>query len=110
MTLDETIYCEKNHLWNSGTVDHKQIAKWLEDYKKLKESIAFISNRPIEDIYLEAYNNAIDNFAKKLKSDELQKHNLDMVFETSRDLSYSNCINAFEEYVDSVAEQLKSGK
>lgn len=52
---------------------------------------------------------AIDEFAKQLKSDEFQKYNLDMVFETSRDLSYSHCINAFHEYVDEIAEQLKEG-
>lgn len=51
----------------------------------------------------------IDEFAKQLKSDEFQKYNLDMVFETSRDLSYSHCINAFHEYVDEIAEQLKVG-
>ena len=52
---------------------------------------------------------AIDEFAKQLKSDEFQKCNLDIVFETSRDLSYSHCINAFHEYVDEIAEQLKEG-
>lgn len=51
----------------------------------------------------------IDEFAERLKSDEFQKYNLDMVFETSRDLSYSHCINAFHEYVDEIAEQLKAG-
>ena len=32
-----------------------------------------------------------------------------MVFETSRDLSYSHCINAFQEYIDEIAEHLKEG-
>lgn len=49
----------------------------------------------------------IDKFAERLKSDEFQKYNLDMVFETSRDLSYSHCINAFCEYIDEIAERLK---
>lgn len=50
---------------------------------------------------------AIDEFAERLKSDEFQKYNLDMVFETSRDLSYSNCINAFCEYIDKIAEEMR---
>lgn len=52
---------------------------------------------------------AINEFAERLKSDEFQKYNLDMVFETSRDLSYSDCIDAFHEYIDEVSEQLKDG-
>lgn len=59
---------------------------------------------------LEDYRNkVIDEFAERLKSDEFQKYNLDMVFETSRDLSYSHCINAFQEYIDEIAEHLKEG-
>lgn len=57
----------------------------------------------------EIRNKAIDEFVERLKSDEFQKYNLDMVFETSRDLSYSHCINAFHEYVDEIAEQMKAG-
>lgn len=29
----------------------EQFVEWLEDYKQLKDNIAFISNKPIEDIY-----------------------------------------------------------
>lgn len=50
---------------------------------------------------------AIDEFAERLKSDEFQKYDLDMVFETSKDLSYSNCVNAFCEYVDKIAEEMR---
>ena len=58
---------------------------------------------------LEDYRNkAIDEFAERLKSDEFQKYNLDMVFETSRDLSYSQCIDAFHEYINEIAEQMKA--
>lgn len=52
---------------------------------------------------------AIDEFAERLKSDEFQKYNLDMVFETSRDLSYSQCIDAFHEYINEIAQQMKKG-
>jgi hypothetical protein len=52
---------------------------------------------------------AIDEFVERLKSDEFQKYNLDMVFETSRNLSYSECIDAFHEYIDEIAEQMKVG-
>ena len=60
-------------------------------------------------LLVEERNKAIDEFAERLKSDEFQKYNLDMVFETSRDLSYSDCIDAFHEYIDEVSEQLKDG-
>jgi hypothetical protein len=58
----------------------------------------------------EIRNKAIDEFAERLKSDEFQKYDLDMVFETSRDLSYSNCVNSFCEYIDEIAEQMKGGE
>ena len=51
----------------------------------------------------------IDEFTEQLKSDEFQKYNLDMVFETSRDLSYSQCIDAFHKYIDEIAKQMKEG-
>lgn len=62
------------------------------------------------EYYKNGYNDAINDFAKMLKSDKFQKYNLDMVFETSRDLSYSDCIDAFIEYVDVIADQLKQTK
>lgn len=58
----------------------------------------------------EERNKTIDEFAEQLKSDEFQKYTLDMVFETSRNLSYSQCINAFEEYIDKIAKQMKAGE
>ena len=63
-----------------------------------------------EDYDREIRNKVIDEFAERLKSDEFQKYNLDMVFETSRDLSYSNCINAFCEYVDKIAEEMRGAE
>lgn len=62
------------------------------------------------EYYKNGYNDAINDFVKMLKSDKFQKYNLYMVFETSRDLSYSDCIDAFIEYVDVIADQLKQTK
>ena len=62
------------------------------------------------EYYKNGYNDAINDFVKMLKSDKFQNYNLDMVFETSRDLSYSDCIDAFIEYVDVIADQLKQTK
>lgn len=74
------------------------------------DEIAEVSVTELDTMFKEIRAKAIDEFAEQLKSDEFQKYNLDMVFETSRDLSYSHCINAFHEYVDEIAEQLKAGK
>lgn len=62
--------CNKCDDWN-GSMNHccnvcYMPFRALEDYKKLKENIAFMSNKPIEEIYIEAYNKAIDDFVKNL--------------------------------------------
>lgn len=46
--------------------EHEQIAEWLEDYKKIKEQIAFVSSKPIEELCAEYYNKCIDAI-KQLK-------------------------------------------
>jgi len=66
-----------------------------------------MSNKDIKELARNERNKVIEEFAERLKSDEFQKYNLDMVFETSRDLSYSNCVNAFCEYVDKIAEEMR---
>ena len=76
ITIDEAIVHEQNraedlrHHYNPlvhlEAEEHEQIARWLNDYKRLKESIAFMSNRPIEDIYFEAYNKGVNDCSKKL--------------------------------------------
>ena len=53
------------------------------------------------------YNKAIDDLTNKLTSDEFQKYNLDFVFETSKSLSYNECISAFCEYIEKIAKELK---
>ena len=73
------------------------------------DEIEEVSATELDTMFKEIRNMAIYEFAERLKSDEFQKYNLDMVFETSKDLSYSNCINAFHEYIDKIAEQLKGG-
>lgn len=97
--------------WEKGKNDLQYI-ELLEKTLKNEQSItakAVVKIRELSDENKKIRNKAIDEFAKQLKSDEFQKYNLDMVFETSRDLSYSHCINAFHEYVDEIAEQLKVG-
>lgn len=80
-----------------------------EEFKNLKENSFFNFDSLVVRVDKKSYDKAIDEFAERLKSDEFQKYNLDMVFETSRDLSYSHCINSFCEYVDKIAEQMKGG-
>lgn len=80
----------------------------IEQICERKEDL-LVSNDDIHKLAKHVKEQAIDEFVERLKSDEFQKYNLDMVFETSRDLSYSHCINAFCEYIDEIAEQLKGG-
>lgn len=87
---------------------------WREEIKlKQKAQEYYEKEFSYNQVYIQGYSDgyikAIDEFVERLKSDEFQKYNLDMVFETSRDLSYSHCINAFHEYVDEMAEQMKAG-
>ena len=76
----------------------------VEEFKSLKECFGHTTPKSRGKAI---YDKAIDKFTEKLKSDEFQKYNLDMVFETSRDLSYTNCISAFCEYIDEMAKQMK---
>ena len=114
MTIDEAIKHAKEQQEIFGG-KHKEfltnVAGWLEELKNLKPSKkGFITiGQTVEEFEKEIRANAINEFAERLKSDEFQKYNLDMVFETSRDLSYSDCIDAFHEYIDEVSEQLKDG-
>ena len=62
------LYCDdteviEEHLSNYRKCSeyHKQIAEWLEDYKRIKMFI------PIEQVLKAEYNKAIDDFAEKLK-------------------------------------------
>lgn len=97
--LDGCIECAK---------EHEQLAEWLEELKANRIALAKASKALDENTWL-GYNKAIDDFSKKLKSDEFQKHNINMVFETSHQLSYSDCIDYFIEYIEEIAEQLKEG-
>lgn len=87
---------DKLHTFDTNiTIMCTDVANRLEKLEKEKEQIRA---------------KTIDEFAERLKSDEFQKYNLDMVFETSRDLSYSNCVNAFCEYIDEIAEEMRCDK
>lgn len=47
--------------------EHEQLAKWLEELKAIKDGAVFYSDRPIEDIVLEARADAVEKFAHELK-------------------------------------------
>ena len=129
MTIDEWIETSKlnakvnrehptDEMLLQEAEEYEQLTEWLEDYKRLKsEKEQDIYERAyrdgqdkgLSDGHFVGYNKAIDDFVEKLKSDEFQKYKLDMVFETSRDLTYSQCVNAFHEYIDEITKQLKEG-
>ena len=62
---------------------HRQIAEWLEDYKRIKMLI------PIEQALKAEYNKAIDDFMKKSE--------------------YLLCENLIYQEMEDIAEQLKEG-
>lgn len=68
MTIDEAIshareVAEREYAECRFCADeHEQLAEWLEELKAIKEGAVFYSNRPIEDIVIEARNDAIDEF------------------------------------------------
>lgn len=68
MTIDEAIEDSREN-------DGEQVAEWLEELKAIKEGIVFYSNRPIEDIVLEARADAIEEcktlFRKYLLTKEI---------------------------------------
>ena len=97
--------------WGKGKNDLQYIElleKTLKNEQRVT-ALAMAKVRQLAKENKEIRNKTINEFAERLKSDEFQKYNLDMVFETSRDLSYSDCIDAFHEYIDEVSEQLKDG-
>lgn len=59
MSIDEAIEDLKE-------CDSYQVAKWLEELKAIKEGVVFYSNRPIEDIVLEARADAIEECISKI--------------------------------------------
>ena len=85
-----------------------EVFEFIEDSSLSTLDVCELKSR-IVDVIQPEINKAIDEFAERLKSNEFQKYDLDMVFETSRNLSYTECIDAFHEYVDEIAEQLKGG-
>lgn len=103
--------CKKKAIVNK-LAEYEEIGT-VEELRALKEKETEILLKDGQFLYqqglVDGYAKAIDEVAERLKSDEFQKYNLDMVFETSRDLSYSDCIDAFHEYIDKIAEQLKAG-
>lgn len=102
-------------LYKEHAEEYEQIIEWLEDYKKLKSIDEDLRLKYCyEDLsdadnwgYLRGYNEAIDDLTNKLTSDEFQKYNLDFVFETSKSLSYNECISAFCEYIEKISNELK---
>lgn len=48
----------------------------------------------------------IENFREILKTDAFQEYTLDCVFETSTFGTYSECVDIFVEYIDSMADKL----
>lgn len=81
--------------------EHEQYVEWFEDYKKLKENIAFVSTRPIEDIYLEAYNKALDDLSGKLL--EKAPHNYANELELGGTIKYLSANNVYM-----IVQQLKN--
>lgn len=115
MTLEETIIqfkknadSDREYLDMEWAEQNEQVAKWLEELKAIKEEAVFYSNRPIEDIVLEARTDAIEEFKERL---------LDLCDggEECIDCVGGTCSKCFENSVDyssivDLAEELKEQK
>ena len=115
MTIDEAI-AKYKEIANTGencpahckiscdkcVQESKQLAEWLEDYKRIKMLI------PIEQALKNEYNKAIDDFAKKLnaKCDGMIK---DKWNSNVSPISWAEAYADFKDDIDEIAEQLKVG-
>lgn len=64
MTLDEMIEREKIQANDISIWDpkyHEQIAKYLEELKTIKDNCVFVSNEPIEEIFLRGYKKGLED-------------------------------------------------
>ena len=84
--------------------ESRQLAEWLEELKELRVTSCGYSKEDIELNRNAMYNKAIDDFAKKLKSD-CREHYIDCE-------PYSGIIAdsiLYEDDIEEIAEQLKAG-
>lgn len=65
--------CEHNYDENEWYQMFNQIVSWLEELKAIKDGAVFYSNRPIEDIVLEARADAIDEFVKAIEKHQTRQ-------------------------------------
>lgn len=128
MTLDETIAHEKelaeeNYMQgmlchanpNDDELDgyiengryHEQVAKWLEDYKHIKQWKSDIVDEfckydvsSFEELVTNARNKAIDDFVKEICK---------MYVQSERNGNYRFCSVEIKQAIADLAEQLKAG-
>ena len=121
MTIDEIIENEKeiadilyDQQRSHSAYYHKQLAEWLEDYKRLKELFSTCEQEIYEKAYKEGqdkgfsdghffgYNKAIDDFAEKLKP---------IIDEKIKGWTNSDDLRRWcERSIDEIAEQLKASE
>ena len=75
--------------------ESKQIAEWLEDYKRIKMLI------PIEQALKNEYNKAIDDFKKMLTIEKIKEY-----AESDEFINLNNC----DLMIFDITEQLKAGE
>ena len=97
--LHQDKYCENHYDFT--------VQKAANELKELREFKANYKKGMDYSYATFMYKKAIDDLTNKLTSDEFQKYNLDFVFETSKSLSYNECISAFCEYIEEIANELK---
>lgn len=100
--LNQDKYCQNHYDFT--------VQKAANELKELREFKAIYQKGMDYSYATFMYNKAIDDLTNKLTSDEFQKYNLDFVFETSKSLSYNECISAFCEYIEKIANELKEHK
>ena len=75
--------------------EHKQLAEWLEDYKRIKMLI------PIEQALKNEYNKAIDDFLKEICK---------MIVQSENNGNYRFYAVEIKQAIADLAEQLKAGE
>lgn len=85
-----------------------EICEYIDNIN-INDSSAYQLKNMIVNFVQSIKNEAVDKFSKKLMSDEFQKYNIDVVFETCRELSYEKCTDTFYEYVEDMTKRFKNG-
>ena len=115
MTIDEAIEqfkydaeCNRADLDLSYAEDNEQVAEWLKELKAYREigTVEECKNSVLD--ILKVYNKAIDDFAKRLKTDYVN-FDLYYILQDNNVAFEKTSLKSYQDMIDELAEQLKAG-